>query len=333
VPKRCVMSMRPTEHSIDDARRWFASWLRDTRDLSPHTVRAYSCDVAALVRSVGGATPLDALTPNSILDFFEKQRSEGICSSSLRRRACGLRTFCAFLERQGHLVASPWPNDGLTFRRTRSLPRALPRNDLTQLMTHLIRQAGIDDEPIEEMPLPHPDAASTLLATALLVTTGLRVTELVTFRVADLDLSNRNIHVMGKGRRERVVYITNDWIAHLTSAYLTERDGKNITHDCFFFNAAGRPLTTASMRMRLANAAQSAGLRRRVTPHMLRHTAATQLIESGVDIRFVQRLLGHSSLATTEIYTHVTNRALRHAVVSADVLTSALGVSSTDRTP
>ncbi|MDQ1442273.1 MAG: hypothetical protein QOG97_2501 [Acidimicrobiaceae bacterium] len=309
-----------TEPSIDDARTWFASWLRETQDLSPHTVRAYDSDVGALVHCLGSTTPLTTLIPTSIFGFFEQQRAAGICSSSLRRRSCGLRNFCSFLERQGHLDANPWPDGGLTFRPSRSLPRALPGEDLTRLIEYLIRQTEIDNVPACEAPLQRPNAATTLLATTLLITTGLRVAELVTFRVTDVDVANRTIQVMGKGRRERVVYLTNDWITRLTTAYLETRDSINVTHDRFFFNAARRPLSTSSMRTRLASAARSAGLQRRVTPHMLRHSCATQLIESGVDIRFVQRLLGHASLATTEIYTHVTNRALRTAVMTANIL-------------
>lgn len=311
--------------TIGHARSAFVAWLLESQDLSGHTVRAYGSDVMALVRWAGDATAVTALDQATILRFFEHQRGEGICSSSLRRRACGLRSFCTFLERQGHLGSSPWPDDGLTFRRIRSLPRALPGHDLTRLLDHLVRQAEIDDELTGEVPFGHPDAATTLLATSLLITTGLRVAELVTLRVADVDVANRTVHVMGKGGRERVVYLTNDWIARLTTAYLATRESLDVDHDCLFFNVARRPLSTSSMRTRLANAATSAGLQRRVTPHMLRHSAATQLIESGVDIRFVQRLLGHASLATTEIYTHVTNRALRDAVMSADVLGGALG--------
>lgn len=310
--------------SIDASRTCFVSWLHETQDLSPHTIRAYNSDVLAMIRFLGSTAPMAALDETSIYSFFEQERARGICPSSLRRRACGLRRFCFFLEQQEYLDSSPWPSNGFTFRRTRSLPRDVPGDDLARLIAHLIQLTEIERDIATDIPLRQPNAATNLLATSLLITTGLRVAELVTLRAADVDVRNRTIHVMGKGRRERVVYLTNDWITHLASAYLLTRESINITHDRFFFNTLRAPLSTASMRTRLAKAATSAGLQRRVTPHMLRHSAATQLIESGVDIRFVQRLLGHASLATTELYTHVTNQALRHAVVSAKVLNSAL---------
>jgi site-specific recombinase XerD len=128
------------------------------------------------------------------------------------------------------------------------------------------------------------------------------------------------MRILGKGRRERHVYLTNDWIAGLMSRYLATRLLLNVQGPTVLFNDRGSPMSPAAMRSRLAKAAEVAGLSERVTPHMLRHTAATQLIEAGVDIRFIQRLLGHASLTTTEIYTHVSDRALRRVVSDADVL-------------
>ena len=153
-----------------------------------------------------------------------------------------------------------------------------------------------------------------------MVTTGVRVHEVVTIACEDIDLAGRTLRLTGKGRRERHVFLTNDWISNLTGAYLNARDNLCVEHPYLLFNRHHAALTPSAMRLRLANAAKQAGLPCRVTPHMLRHTAATQLIESSVDIRYIQRLLGHASLATTEIYTHVSDSALKRVVSDADVL-------------
>jgi integrase/recombinase XerD len=165
-----------------------------------------------------------------------------------------------------------------------------------------------------------PHESTTLLAVALMVATGVRVHEVVGFRHQDIDLSGRAIRLVGKGRRERQVFLTNDWITDLTESYLQARSKLDLPHSRLLFNLHYEPLTTAAMRSRLAKAARAAGITQHVTPHMLRHTAATQLIEAGVDIRYIQRLLGHASLSTTEIYTHVSDRALKRVVSEADVL-------------
>jgi len=158
------------------------------------------------------------------------------------------------------------------------------------------------------------------VAVALMVATGVRVHEVVTIWPQDLDLQGRGVRIAGKGRRERQVFLPNDWIHDLTRAYLATRMELRVDHAHLLFNRRGGPLTTAAMRSRLAKAAHESGLPKRVTPHMLRHSAATQLIEAGVDIRYIQRLLGHASLSTTEIYTHVSDRALKRVVADADVL-------------
>ncbi len=153
-----------------------------------------------------------------------------------------------------------------------------------------------------------------------MVATGVRVNESVSIRCQDINLPDRTLRLLGKGRRERQVFLPNDWIAGLTSAYIEARSALGVEHSRLLFNLRYEPLTPPAMRSRLAKAAQAAGLRTHVTPHMLRHTAATQLIEAGVDIRYIQRLLGHASLSTTEIYTHVSDRALHRVVSDADVL-------------
>ncbi len=162
----------------------------------------------------------------------------------------------------------------------------------------------------------------------LLLTTGVRVSELVSVVCADLDLDGRRIRIVGKGRRERFVYLTNDWSSDLLASYLALRGELAILHDHLLFNRAGAPLSPAAMRQRLAAAAQQAGVRLHVTPHMLRHTAATELVDAGVDIRVIQRLLGHASLTTTEIYTHVSDPTLRRVLTQADTLGRVLTVDN-----
>jgi integrase/recombinase XerD len=188
-------------------------------------------------------------------------------------------------------------------------------------LLHSLRfSAGLKEVTDANQVLRRPTETTTLLATALMVATGARVHEVVDLRCTDIDLSGRSLRITGKGRRQRQVYLTNDWITGLTEAYIEARRALAITHPQLLFNSHHDVLTASALRTRLVKAAQNAGLGTRVTPHMLRHSAATQLIEAGVDIRFIQRLLGHASLTTTEIYTHVSDGALSRVVSDADVL-------------
>jgi site-specific recombinase XerD len=303
------------------AREEYVRWLLATRDLSPHTLRAYEGDLASFENFVGGGTAVEELDEPTLIDYLESQRASSLAPASLRRRASALRGFSRWLFGQGLVASDPWLQARVVSGRGRHLPRVVPARDLDRLLVLLQRAAGLG--PTAARPdrvLEKPHDSTTLLAVALMVSTGVRVHEVVGFRCHDVDLPNRAIRLIGKGRRERQVFLTNDWIATLTEAYLVARDGLGLSHPRLLFNLRFEPLTPAAMRGRLAKAASGAGIETRVTPHMLRHTAATQLIEAGVDIRYIQRLLGHASLSTTEIYTHVSDRALKRVVSEADVL-------------
>lgn len=306
------------------ARSRYIRWLLATRDLSPHTIRAYDSDIAAFERYLGETAGVEDIDGESLLAFVEKQRALGLAPTSIRRRASGLRGFCAWLQSCRLLNVDPWMGATLSLGRPRKLPRPVPSHDLDRLLLSLRGRAGVSPASVFDEVLVRPHEATTLLAVALMVATGLRVSEVVGLRCRDIDLPDRSLRVLGKGLRERQVFLTNDWISSLTRAYLTTRAALQIDHDRLLFNRHGSPLTAPAMRSRLLKAGRQAGLNDRVTPHMLRHSAATRLIEAGVDIRYVQRLLGHASLTTTELYTHVSDYALKRVVSDADVLGRSL---------
>jgi len=306
------------------AREQYVRWLLVTKDLSPHTIRAYDGDIAAFERHVGAHTTVDMVDRDCLIAFMEGQRAARLASTSLRRRASGLRGFCGWLRTRGLLDADPWAGITVAAGRSHKLPRVLATHELDRLLCSLRKAAGVGDASDLDGVLYRPHQSTTLLAVALMVVTGMRVHEVVGVQSQNVDLSARSLRILGKGRRERQVFLTNDWITGLTRAYLKTRATIGIAHSHLLFNDRGAPLTAPAMRSRLAKAARDAGLSARVTPHMLRHTAATQLIEADVDIRYIQRLLGHASLSTTEIYTHVSDRALSRVVAEADVLGKVL---------
>lgn len=307
---------------IDQARTRYIRWLLATRDLSPHTIRAYDSDLASFERCVGVNFQVEEIDRDILVAFIEMQKAAALSPASLRRRAAALRGFCRWLLSQGFLTADPWSSTSLALGRSRRLPRILATHELNLLIEFLARAAHVDaGRPPDSRSIERkPHESTTLLAVALMIATGVRVNESVSIRCRDINLPGRTLRLVGKGRRERQVFLPNDWIASLTSAYIEARSSFGVEHSRLLFNLHYEPLTPPAMRSRLAKAARAAGLETHVTPHMLRHTAATQLIEAGVDIRYIQRLLGHASLSTTEIYTHVSDRALRRVVSDADIL-------------
>jgi integrase/recombinase XerC len=159
----------------------------------------------------------------------------------------------------------------------------------------------------------------TRLAALLLFSTGARVSELAAVKIADVDAELGIIRIVGKGDRERQVFVPNAIVRGLLACCIGLGSDKRQPHEPLLSLGGGRPASAAVIRSRVSSLAEGAAITRRVTPHVLRHTAATALLEAGVDIRFVQRLLGHRSIATTQIYTHVSDMALRSAVSAADV--------------
>ncbi len=305
------------EHTIDtsilDER--FVSWLTTTQDLSPHTIRAYCDDVSAF-RRFAGATAVPE--PWLVQQFAEHLLERADSPASVRRRLCGLRRYCRWLLAEGVLDTDPFVSLDVRIARPRRLPRAVSTVDLVRIVRCLQERSGVGsiDYSCDRRPVP----LTLLLGVLLMVTTGVRVGELVALERGDVDVESRTLLIRGKGRRERLVYFPNDELAALLVAYMGPCAASEKSAEPLLRNRSGRPLTTAAFRASLRSLGRGLELRYNLTPHMLRHTAATQLIEAGVDIRFIQRLLGHASLTTTEIYTHVSDVSLRRSIAQADVL-------------
>jgi integrase/recombinase XerD len=153
------------------------------------------------------------------------------------------------------------------------------------------------------------------MAAELLLATGIRVAELAGLRDGDIDLVAGVITIIGKGRRQRRVCVPDAEIRELIVAYRVARDARERATDAFLANSRGGGASPQYIRRLVRQLGENAALTRRVTPHMFRHSVATYLLEEGVDIRYIQRLLGHRSIVTTEIYTHVADAALRSRII------------------
>lgn len=305
---------------VCDAHQRYVRWLVIAKDLSPHTVRAYDTDILTFARHLGLRTPVKEITTERIISFMEDQRNAGLSSTSIRRRASGLRGFSKWLMSHRLIEADPWTGTTIAVGRTRKLPRTVPAHELKRLLDSLRLAAGVSNTERYATIRRRPHQSTTLLGVALMLATGMRVNEVVGIRCEDIDLPTRTLRILAKGRRERQVFLPNDWITQLTGAYLELRHRIGLASPNLLFNTRYEPLQAPALRSRLVKAARDAGLGTRVTPHMLRHSAATQLIEAGVDIRYIQRLLGHASLTTTEIYTHVSDNTLRRVISDADIV-------------
>lgn len=276
----------------------FAWHLRVERGLSPNTCASYGYQVAAYLAHLRevGRDPA-AATRGDVLAYLECRKAEGLESASLFLAAMAVRQFHRYLAEAG--LASD-PTAGMRLPRFR---QRIPKPLAPEAMDRLLRP------PMGAKFLTLRDHAML----ELMYATGMRVSELVGLRRAQVDLHEGWVRVMGKGSKERVVPVGPRAGAAL-ERYLEVRAARlPAGGDVMFLNSRGGALTRGGFARRLAAAARQAGISGRVSPHQVRHSTATAMLEGGADLRVVQELLGHASVLTTQRYTHVSAAHLRAA--------------------
>jgi len=229
-----------------------------------------------------------------------------------------LRNYFRWLEEEQNGASSPFHGLRLDLKIPKRLPRPIDRQTLSILFRrspHLIDAShSVGGE------APMTSEKVTGLVARMLVTTGLRISEITNLRIQDISGAGSRLRVHGKGNRERTVYITNQRLLDDLRHYITVHRAGAAASNFVFTNTRGNRLTEAAFRKRLRTLSKSLSVEPHLKPHQFRHSAATLLIEEGVDIRLVQRLLGHASIATTEIYTKVSDNSLINAIEQADTL-------------
>jgi integrase/recombinase XerC len=297
----------------------FVAHLGDERGLSTHTVAAYRRDVTQFLQFAGraGVTDPEQVEPLLLRRFLALQRTRGLAASSIARKAAALRACFRLLARRGLVADNPAAELGVP-RGARRLPVVLKPRQVDRLLAGPtpVDPVGLRDRAILE----------------LLYATGIRVGELCGLRLGDVDLGSDTVRVLGKGAKQRIVPFGEparaallDYLARGRSAMLPEgRDparpdgrGSEADREALFFNRRARPMGQRDVRAMLERYRVGAGIPAGTSPHTLRHSFATHLLEGGADLRAVQELLGHVALTTTQTYTHVSNERLRRVYEQA----------------
>ncbi|WP_461024623.1 tyrosine recombinase XerC [Thalassiella azotivora] len=288
----------------------FARFLRAERNRSPHTVRAYVADVGLLLARAAeeGAGRLDDLDLPTLRAWLAGMTANGLARSTIARRASAARTFTAWAQRTGRAAQDPALRLSAP-KRERHLPTVLRRDQAAALLE--LAAVRADDGA--------PGHLRDRAALELLYGTGIRVAELVGLDVDDVDLDRRTLRVVGKGDRERVVPfgVPAD---RAVRAYLGRGRPRLVvtgSGPALLLGARGRRWDQRQVRVVVQRLLTELGEDLRTGPHGLRHSAATHLLDGGADLRSVQELLGHASLATTQVYTHVSVERLRRTYQQA----------------
>lgn len=278
----------------------FQDYLTFERGLSDRTVQAYMSDLRRWVAQMAeqGIDDPAAVDIAALRSWVYALKDSGLAPTSIRRAQSAVRTYFAFLVADGFLEHDP--SDRLDSPRTsRTLPEVLDLADVERLL----------DAPDPSKPLYWRDRA----ALEFLYATGVRVSELCNLRLSAIDLDEGFATVFGKGSKERFVPIGGPALRALSRYIRDVRPSLDRGQGAgmVFLNARGRPIRRESIWALVRDSARRAGITQKVSPHTLRHSFATHLVEGGADLAAVQELLGHADISTTQIYTHLDRRALR----------------------
>ena len=283
-------------HSIDS----FLTYALAEQGLAAHSVEAYRRDLgdfAAFVTSRGAPSP-SKVTRAAITVYLISLRRRGRAAATVKRRTAAIRSFYRYLLREEAIEADP-TLDLATSKLPRRLPRVLTVEEIEQLLA-----------------TPDPSTSQGTRDRAMLelmYASGLRVSETVGLELSDIDLAHEVVRCVGKGNKERVVPVGTQAVQALR-AYLSQvrpRQVRAHPTQALFVSRLGGPMTRQGCWKLIRRYARQSGISRPLTPHVLRHSFATHLLERGADLRAVQEMLGHASISTTQVYTHVTRERLR----------------------
>lgn len=263
------------------------------KNLSPDTLKAYRIDLTQFAVFVQ-----DATVDKALLGRYVAYLNQHFAPRSVKRKLASIRAFYGALEEQEVIAESPFRRFRLHISYPKELPRTIPTHTVEALLQSIYQQ--------------YRDSGNRwflrdALVLELLFSTGIRVSELCRLTPSTFHLTDNSLRLLihGKGRKERALQIGTPEIISLVERYLTAFQNAIQRQNCILLSRRGGPLRTQGVRRIIARRLEDTAMGGHITPHMFRHTFATALLDSGVDIRYIQTLLGHSSISTTEIYTHV----------------------------
>lgn len=285
------------------------TYLKECRlqkNLNTKTIKAYSIDLNQFL-SYCQERECSRELLNDYIGYLYTLYSK---PRTIKRKIASVKAFFNYLELDGYIDYNPFNKIRLKYKE----PLLLPRTVDLQYMTMILRKA-YEDIHMSKSNYEIKTATRNAAVIELLFSTGVRVSELCNIKKEEINLEEGQLLIYGKGAKERSIYIGNHEVLKILKEYAHLFQNQIDNSVFFFINRNGNRLSEQSVRFILKHYEQVLKLNQHITPHMLRHTFATQLLEEDVDIRYIQRILGHSSITTTQIYTHVTSNKQREIMI------------------
>lgn len=276
----------------------YLDYCSQQKRLNPKTIKAYRIDLSQFASHIP-KTELNKLTQ----DTFERYISylhQNYQPKTVKRKIASLKAMFHYFEYKGLIVQNPFNKMQIRFREPVILPKTIPLHTVECLLKIIYSQQVNASTTFQQK-----NAIRDAAVCELLFATGMRISELCSLNVTDVNLQDGIILIYGKGSKERRLQICNRDVITALKNYKAEFSAEIAGHHNFFVNQSGRPLSDQAVRRMIIKYSKLAAIDLHITPHMFRHTFATSLLEADVDIRYIQEMLGHSSINITEIYTHV----------------------------
>lgn len=276
----------------------YLDYCRNQKRLDYKTLKAYRIDLRQFVNCIP-SSDISLITPGILEDFIASLHQQ-YKPKTVKRKIASLKALFHYLEYKEIIDRNPFDKIQVKFREPVILPKTIPLYTLELFLSTMYQQRAAAKTDYQRR-----GALRDIAVAELLFATGMRISELCSLGVNDINLYDRTILIYGKGAKERRIQIGNDDVIRILCEYKKEFLAEMLNCKHFFVNQSGRPLSDQTVRRMINKYASLAAIEQHITPHMFRHTFATCLLEADVDIRYIQEMLGHSSINITEIYTHV----------------------------
>lgn len=297
------------ETNVDQIVQGYLNHCRFEKGLDTKTLKAYRTDIAQFTSYI---SKTNGKYNKECVQAYIANLYSIYAIKSVKRKIASLKAFFNYLEYEEILKTNPFAKIRVKLHEPFLLPRTVPLTTIDLLLNCAYSQLS----EVKEGTYRYRANLRDIAVLELLFATGMRISELCSLHICDVDLVEGIIKIYGKGSKERLIQIGNQDVLNAARAYYSAFSEQTESTGCFFINRLGNRLSDQSVRNMILKYCEIAGIQMHITPHMFRHSFATLLLEEDVDIRYIQQLLGHSSIVTTQIYTHVTSKKQR------DILTT-----------
>ena len=283
--------------TLEDYINNYLEYCRYRKRLDPKTLKAYQIDLKQYHRF---CFKIPDCLSKELIDSYITYLHKHYKSKTVKRKIASLKAFFRHMEYKEIIQENPFAKLEIRFREAKLLPKTIPLHSIQSFLTTLYRQREIAVSEYQKR-----CCIRDIAVIELLFATGMRISELCSLKPSDIDLKNNTILIYGKGAKERIIHLGNPDVISVLECYQSRFHADIDACGYFFVNRLQQKLSDQSVRYMINHYATIAGISQHITPHMFRHSFATLLLEQDVDIRYIQQILGHSSISTTEIYTHV----------------------------